>query len=106
MRSRQNSAAGCTVWCGLVASGAAGGLLLAVLAEFVWPTPVGEGGPLAGAGVLGVVLWRAVMAGLVGAVLGGALAGWAVGRLRRNGGGHAESSAELDPDRGQAPRDR
>ena len=87
MGPSRGSAAGGVVGCGLVAGGAAGGVLLAVLAEVVWPTRVADGGPLAGAGVIGVVLWRAALAGLVGAILGGAVAGWAVGQLRRGGRG-------------------
>jgi len=52
------------------------------VAEFVWPTPAGDGGALGGAGLIGVVLWRAAFAGLVGAVIGGVAARWAVGRSR------------------------
>jgi hypothetical protein len=89
MGSDRTTVAGCVVWCGLIAGGAATGVLLAVLAEFVRPTPVGDGGPLAGAGLIGVILWRAVLTGLVGAILGGVVANWTVGRLRRSGGGRA-----------------
>lgn len=96
MGSHRGSAAGCVVGCGLVAGGAAGGVLLAVLAEFVWPTPVADGGPLAGAGAIAVVLWRATFAGLVGAAFAGAVAGWAVGRLRRDSGGRAGPGAAVD----------
>jgi len=71
MGSDRSSAAGCVVWCGLVAGGAAAGVLLALAAELAWPTRVADGGPLAGAGLVGAVLERAALAGLVGAVIGG-----------------------------------
>jgi hypothetical protein len=91
-----NQGAGCVVWCGLVTGGAAAGVLLALAAELIWPTQVADGGPLAGAGVLGLVLGRAALAGLVGAIVGGAAAGWAVGRLRRGSSDRAEPSAAAD----------
>jgi hypothetical protein len=76
------------VWCGLVGGGAATGVLLALVAELVWPTRA------EGVGVIGVVLERAALAGLVGAIIGGAVASWAVGRFRR--GGRAEPGAAPD----------
>jgi len=98
MASGRNQAAGCVVWCGLVGGGAAAGVLLALAAELVWPTRAGDGGPLAGAGVIGEVLWRMALAGLAGAVIGGAVAGWAVGRFRR--GRRAEPGAAPDTGHG------
>lgn len=83
MASGEKQAAGCVVWCGLVGGGAAVGVLLVVAAEFIWPTRVADGGPLAGAGVIGEVLGRAALCGFIGAVIGGAAARWAVWRLRR-----------------------
>lgn len=85
MVSDQSSAAGCVVWCGLVAGGMAVGVLLTLAVELVWPTRVDDGGPLAGAGIIMVVLWRTIFAALIGAIIGGVAAGWTVRRLRRSG---------------------
>jgi hypothetical protein len=89
MGSGQAGFAGCVIWCGLIAGGAACGVLLSIIAEFVWPTSTGDSGPLAGVGLIGVGLLRAVLTGLSGAVFGGVVAGWTVGRLRRSGDGRA-----------------
>lgn len=81
--SSQNQAAGCVVWCGLVAGGAAVGVLLVLVAELVWPTQGDGGGAIAGAGVIGMFFFRAAFAALVGAIIGGAVAAWTVSRFRR-----------------------